>query len=235
LAFFDTFAATEPTAAGWRLMRRLNRHHTAVLSRLCPDARVMLEIGPGVGPFAEACREAGLDYTAIEPNPKLADALEARGFKVERAVVPPLPAKDASVCIVHASHVIEHNPTFREALEFIAESKRALRRGGLLSLVGPDFDHLGNEFYQTHYSHSLPINLRRLVQLVSDSGLAIRHTDFLSGPFRAPLRLLTQTAAKYTPSGLIWLASLGRLSPAQAYSAKMTFMRSVWVVGERVD
>ena len=51
----------------------------------------VLEIGPGRGAFADLCLERSIQYTAIEPNPHLAESLESRGAEVVRALVPPLP------------------------------------------------------------------------------------------------------------------------------------------------
>lgn len=235
MAFFDSFIELPPTGAGWWIMRRLNRYHRETLRELAPQTRRVAEIGPGVGPFAEACREASLRYTAVEPNLRMCATLAGDGYEVVSCLVPPLPFADRSLHVVHAAHVIEHNPTFLDAMEFIRECRRAVEVGGLVSLVGPDFDHLGNEFFKTHYSHSLPINMRRLTQLMIDNGLEIRHAAYLSGPFHGPLRRLTQSLARMSTARLIWLLTLGRLNLKQCYSAKMTFMRAIWVVGKRTS
>ncbi len=235
MAFFDSFAEIPPTGAGRWLMRRLNRHHLAVLTELEPQIRRVAEIGPGLGTFAEVCRQASLSYAAVEPNPGMCAALRRRGHGMVAGLVPPLPFADRSMDLVHASHVIEHNPTFREALEFVQECRRVVDTGGLVSLLGPDFDHLGNEFYKYDYSHSLPVNMRRLTQLMIDNGLKIRHAAYLSGPFHGPLRWLTQTLAWMSTARLIWLLTLGRLHIRQCCAAKMTFMRAVWVVGQRIS
>lgn len=235
MAFFDTFAEIPPTGAGWWILRRLSRHHLAVLTELAPGLRRVAEVGPGLGAFADACRAASLRYAAVEPNPRMCAQLKRGGHPVVAGLVPPMPLADASVDLVHASHVIEHNPTFREAMDFVRECRRVVGVGGLVSLAGPDFDHLGNEFYKTHYSHSLPVNLRRLTQLLADGGLEVRHAAYLSGPFSGPLRWLTQSLARLSSARLIWLLVLGRLHLQQCYSAKMTFMRAVWVVGQRTS
>jgi SAM-dependent methyltransferase len=233
MPFFDTFAdAARPTPTGWRLMRQLNAHHLDRLTELGAKGR-FAEIGPGVGPFALLCAERNLSYVAIEANERLGDAIRAMGHEVIAALIPPIPLPDASVAVLHASHVVEHCATYREALTFLAEAARVVEPGGLVSIAVPDFDHLGNEFYRTHYSHALPMNLRRLTQLMEDSGLHVEHAEFLSGPFVAPLRWFTQSVAWAAPVWLLRALSLGRLSAAQCYSAKMTFMRAVWVVGRR--
>lgn len=235
MAFFDTFAEIPPTRAGWSIMGRLNRHHLEVLTALAPRMRRVAEIGPGLGAFAESCRQSSLRYAAVEPNPKMAAALRRSGHEVIVGLVPPMPFADRTVDLVHASHVIEHNPTFREAMEFVRECRRVANVGGLVSVLAPDFDHLGNEFYKTHYSHSLPINMRRLTQLMADNALEIRHAAYLSGPLHGPGRWVTQTLAWIASARLIWFLTLGRLHLQQCYSAKMTFMRAVWVVGQRTS
>ncbi|MEM7351941.1 MAG: class I SAM-dependent methyltransferase [Acidobacteriota bacterium] len=234
MAFFDSFAEIPPTGAGWWILQRLNRHHLETLKGLSPGMSRVVEIGPGLGAFAGACKDASLRYTAVEPNARMGAVLKRAGHPVVSGFVPPMPFAERSVDVVHASHVIEHNPTFREAIEFVQECRRVVRVGGLVSLLGPDFDHLGNYFFKADYSHSLPVNRLRLTALMTDCGLRVRHAGYLSGPFHGPLRWLTQTLAKLSTPGLIWLLTLGRLHRQQCYSAKSTFMRAIWVVGERV-
>ena len=235
MGFFDSFVDLPPTGTGWWLMERLNRHHLDKLRELAPDTKRVAEIGPSVGAFARICRDASIRYVAVEPNPGMCASMQSEGHDVVAGWVPPLPFANGRLDAVHASHVIEHNPTFREAMDFVAECRRVVKVGGLVSLSGPDFDHLGNEFFKTHYSHSLPINMRRLLQLLADGGLEIRHAAYLSGPFHGRLRLLTQTLAWLSTARLIWLLTLGRMHLKQCYSAKMTFMRAVWVVAERTS
>lgn len=235
MPFFDSSIALPPTGAGWWVMRRLNRHFVETLQGLAPHARRVIEIGPGLGAFADACQRASLRYDAVEPSPRVCQALRSAGHEVVEGLVPPLPFADRSAGVVHASHVVEHNPTFREAMEFLQECRRVVDVGGLVSIVGPDFDHFGDEFWKTHYSHSVPINRRRLAQLMADCSLEIRHAGYLSGPFRGPMRWLTQTLARVSTARLIWLLTLGRLHIDQCYSAKMTFMRAIWVVGQRTS
>jgi SAM-dependent methyltransferase len=235
MPFFDTFAAADaPTQSGWWVMRRLNNYHLDRLAELGAKGRY-LEIGPGVGPFARLCAERNIPYVAIEPNEKLGAMIRAMGHDVIPAMIPPIPLPEGSIAVLHASHVIEHCATYREALAFIAEAARVVEPGGLVSIAAPDFDHLGNEFYRTHYSHALPINVRRLSQLMEDNGLVVERADLLSGPFHGPLRWVTQSLARLAPVWLLRALSLGRLSAAQCYSAKMTFMRAVWLVGRRPD
>jgi hypothetical protein len=233
MAFFDGYGPAPPTAAGAWLMRRLNEHHLRVLRSLAPGAVRVVEIGPGTGGFASACADAKLTYVALEANVRLCSLLAAAGHRAAVALTPPIPVAASSVDIVHASHVLEHQPTFREAAHLMCETRRAVKVGGLVSVVVPDLDHHGLGFWGAHYSHSTPFNMRRLLQIVSECELEPVHAQYLSGPFAGPVRLATQTVAKCTPTWAIRAASLFRLDGEQCYSAKMTFMRSAWVVGRR--
>ena len=235
MPFYDTFADQAPTRPGRWILERLNEHHAGVLAGLRPEIRSVLEIGPGAGAFADACIGRGLRYSAVEPNARLAAAIRARGCDVSEDFAPPIHFPDGAFDCVHAAHVLEHSPTFREALELLREVRRVLVPGGCASIVVPDFDHAGPEFYRADYSHSYPLTLRRLRQLLGDSGFGTERAEFLSGPFRGPARLLTQTAAWIARPWMIRCLSLGRLSETQAYSAKLTFLRAVWVVARRND
>jgi SAM-dependent methyltransferase len=233
MAFYDSYAARTPTRAGRSIMERLSRRHVERLDAMGGKGRRLAEIGPGQGDFARTCADRHVEYVAIEPNERIAEMVRSMGHEVVVALAPPIPLPDASVGVVHAAHVLEHSATYREALQLVAEARRVVAPGGLVSIVVPDFDHLGPEFYRYDYSHAFPVNLTRLVQLMEDSGLAVAHTEYLSGPFGAPARWFTQAAARRLPVWMLRCMTLGRLTPKQCVAVKTTFMRAVWVVGRR--
>ena len=49
----------------------------------------IVEIGPGLGRFADECERAGMDYLAVETSEKLSKRLSERGVSVIEQAVPP--------------------------------------------------------------------------------------------------------------------------------------------------
>ena len=143
-----------------------------VLPPLPAGSRV-LEIGSGRGEFAREALRRGLHYEGIEPSAELRARLEADGIRIWNAAVPPLPVPDESVDLVHSRDLFEHLVDYREALALCEEAYRALRPGGYLSIMAPNFDSLGWVFFAHEYQHGFVTNRSRLSGLLRDSGFAI--------------------------------------------------------------
>jgi SAM-dependent methyltransferase len=195
----------------------------------------VLEIGPGEGVFAGQCLDAGLDYLGLEINEKLAEHLRARGLDVRVAKVPPIPASDGEFDLVVMMALVEHMPTFDQALELLAECRRVLRPGGAVVIQVPDALRGGIDFPQWDYSHSFLPTAYRIRQLLFDAGFeadpAVHFTGSLRGPIRLPLDLvgfLVHSRFAY------WLGtSLGAEEWLLRYHK--TFEPSFVVVARRVD
>ena len=143
-----------------------------LLPHLPPGARV-LEIGSGRGEFARQAVSRGLAYEGIEPSAELRAQLEAQGLRIWNTAVPPLPVPDASADLIHSRDLFEHLVDYREALDLCGEAYRALRPGGYLSIMAPNFDSLGWIFYAHEYQHGFVTNRSRLTGLLRDSGFVI--------------------------------------------------------------
>jgi predicted SAM-dependent methyltransferase len=73
---------------------------------------------------------------------------QAQGFPsgvVHANVVKRIPAENESADFVYSSHMIEHLSRW-EALSFVRECRRVLRRGGVLRLVTPDLEVMVNDY-----------------------------------------------------------------------------------------
>ena len=133
----------------------------------------MLEIGPGQGGIALLAREAGWAYSAIEPSAVLATQLRSRGFDVLEAFTPPIPVADASQDVLYADQVLEHMPGIDAARALVAEARRALRPGGLLFVVVPDYLKERGFFWDIDYTHNFITTERRVRQLLHDGGFEV--------------------------------------------------------------
>lgn len=173
MAFYRTFSEKKLTKFGGARRGRIEQTRFGAVQRVIPAPADFLEVGPGQGAISELAREAGYRYRAIEPSPFLAEALRARGFSVEQAFTPPLPVADLSQDVVYADQVLEHMSGIDAARAWVAEALRALRPGGLLYVVVPDYLKERGFFWDIDYTHNFITTERRVRQLLYDGGFEV--------------------------------------------------------------
>lgn len=66
------------------------------------------------------------------------DAREVEGVDVVLDLDAPWPWEDGAASFIRASHVLEH---VQDVVHVMAEARRVLRRGGLLYVVAPHYQH----------------------------------------------------------------------------------------------
>lgn len=228
MPFYDYYDDLQATAVGRAWAQAQARLVLRSLLDTSPRARTVLEIGPGHGAFASACAEAGLGYTALDVNLRLLRTIQDRGHSSVRALAPRLPLADGSYDLAFASHVIEHSPTYRDALAFAAELGRVVTPGGLVALVAPDYLALGDDFWNCDYSHSFPTTRRRLRQLLRDAGLRVAGDDYLWGPLQGGAGALAGCTVGSRAAGAIARAIPGKLGE-RLYKARLTFARAILI------
>jgi SAM-dependent methyltransferase len=195
----------------------------------------VLEVGPGEGNLAYQCREAGVSYRAIERSAGLYASLKEQGFDVTLGAAPLLPYDSKQFDLVCAMAILEHMPTFNEALELLLECNRVLKATGRLAIVVPDALRGGPDFYNWDYTHSFMTTTFRVEQILGDAGFEIKKlvhfTGLLEGPVRFPIDLLgfaVHTRIAY------WLGmSLGMES--LMYKFHKTFEPSFMVVAGKIQ
>jgi SAM-dependent methyltransferase len=170
---YRSFSEKEITRAGASRRGRIERARLDLLHRHIHPPGRMLEIGPGHGSLALSAVEAGWTYTAVEPSPLLAQVLRGHGLEVVEALVPPFPVDDAAWDVVYADQVLEHMSGIDAARAFTAESLRALKPGGVLFVVVPDYLKERTFFWDVDYTHNFVTTERRVRQLLYDGGFAI--------------------------------------------------------------
>lgn len=231
MPFYDYYDDLQPTGLGRAWSRAQAR---AVLDRMRsarPGARSVLEIGPGHGSFAEACVQSGLAYTALDVNMRLLSRLRTAGHAAVRARAPRLPIADGRYDIAFASHVIEHSPSFPEALAFTAELARVVTPSGLVVLVAPDYLALREDFWHCDYSHGFVTTRRRLFQLLRDVGLQVIGDTYLWGPLQGVSGALAGATIGSRLTGALARALPGR-GGERLYKARLTFARAVLIIGQ---
>lgn len=139
-----------------------------------PDKNIkLLEIGPGLGIFAEICVKNGINYTCIEPNAKLCEILKQKGIRVIQNEVPPIPYPDNEFNAVYIDQLLEHMPNYKEAVKLIEESKRILKPGGVLCVIIPNYLIEKGFFFDIDYTHNFVTSKRRVEQMLYDNDFKI--------------------------------------------------------------
>jgi len=229
--FYDHFSRDKPTRLGTWLADSVSR-------RIFDFARIeqgssVLEIGPGRGGFADICLAKGVEYCAVEPNEKMAEAIEKRGVTVVRSLVPPIPEMGRFFDVVVMNSVMEHMDGMTAALGLAKEIHELLRPGGRFVIYAPDYANWKHYFYEGDFSHNYVTSWRRLEGLLISAGFASLYGCYLSGPFRGPVCFLISGMFSCLPFG--WFDSVFPRSKGwhKLYKLQISFLRRVLIVGEK--
>jgi SAM-dependent methyltransferase len=186
--FYRWFSERRVTGAGAARRKRIEESRLALVMRYASPPGDFLEIGPGHGSLARAAVAAGWRYRGIEASPILAEKLRSEGLDIEHAWTPPIPAADASAHVVYADQVLEHMSGIDAARQFVAESRRILRPGGILYVVVPDYLKERAFFWDIDYTHNFITTERRVTQLLYDGGFEIARVVRSIGAATGPAR-----------------------------------------------
>ena len=217
------------TAVGRWIVARQNRFLIGLIERYhTPGGSIsVLEVGPGHGAFARACRKRGFAYEGVEGNTTMAERLKNDGFAVTVSMVPPLPVGERRNVVV-MQHVLEHMRGVDEALALVCQCVERLVPGGLLIVCGPDITVMKEEFFDCDYTHAFPTSGRRLRQVFHDAGLTVLASGLQNALGTHPfvLRTVGSCGRLAYASGLF-----GLLFRDRAYTAKTSLYASCYAVG----
>ena len=230
MSYFDHFAQSRGTVLGNWLARRAMSRQFAHIQRLLPSGdSAILEIGPGHGDLADLFQRAGYhDYTVVEPNALMRDALAQRGFKTKNYLIPRLDEVNCSYDAVVLFDVFEHLSDTSAAMTFIAEAARVLRPAGLLCILSPDYLHWRADFFDTDFSHSNVTSVRRTMQLFHNQRLRTLEYAYFSSVFEG----LPATVLSYAGRvGLMFANSNGM--DRKLYKLKLSCLRRFLIIGRK--
>jgi hypothetical protein len=217
------------TTAGRWIVERQNRFLLRLIARHLPSptSPSVLEIGPGHGAFARACKEHGFPYEAVEANPSMAERLQQDGFQVSVSAVPPLPAGERRSVIV-MQHVLEHMQSVDAALSLVSQCASRLVPGGVVIVCGPDITVMKDDFFDCDYTHVFPTSGRRLRQLLHDGGFEVVDSGFehFAGRHPAVVKTMALFARVAYSTGLLSL-----IFGDKAYNAKTALYAACYAVG----
>lgn len=153
------------------------RRYTAFLYDLIGQAggnaaqQSVADFGAGAGLFADLWRSRAARLTCIEPDPRLRQALAARGHltAAESADV-----ADASQDFIYSLNVLEHIADDRQA---VGELFRMLRPGGRLLVYVPAFACLYSAM-DRKVGHLRRYRRGGVIRLLEDAGFAVEHAAY---------------------------------------------------------
>lgn len=233
MPFYENFSVRKPTSLGKQMADREALNVLEKILSYKQDIASVLELGPGRGPFTQACKLHGLDYTCADISWSSLLALPDIDKRVQ-ALVPLLPFADQSFDLVFASNLLEHMLDFKNALLLIEEMKRVARLGGLVCHRVPNAMAWGLHFWNGDYTHSFFTTPRTVSQVYLDAGLKMEAIHSVSGFVIGPVARLVALLGKIIPS---WIVDHGADPTSQLtksiYSAKTTFLLGILIVGRR--
>jgi SAM-dependent methyltransferase len=232
MAYFDHFATGTSTGIGdWLTTHAIDRQFQFLARHLPADRKPeILEIGPGHGEFAARLMAAGYkNYDVVEPNDILRAKLQALGARgVKSYFIPDLLEPDESYDAIIVCDVFEHLNDARDAQRFVSESKRVLRKGGILFILSPDLMDWKEDFYNCDFSHSNPTTVRRTHEMLLNERLATVDYAYSYSGFRGPVGFLMNRVVKM----LTFWAS-GEDLDFKPYKLRLTFLRRFMIIGRK--
>jgi SAM-dependent methyltransferase len=144
----------------------------AVIRRLLPGARRIVDVGCGRGGFIAACRRDLGDATGFDNEAAAARICRAQGLPFVQGDGEHLPFRDGSLDVVRAKEIIEH---LQDPLPMLRDIARALQPAGLfLSHTPSHFSTVYpvNNFWDD-YTHVRPYSKFGLRRLLEDAGFTV--------------------------------------------------------------
>lgn len=229
MPYYDFWREKQVTALGRRWGRQAAEYTLHLALRHAAPLNRVVEIGPGRGALADVCRAQGIRYVGVDANIGLLEHLESGGSVC--SFVPPIPLSSAICDAVIANHVLEHAVGLPQAQTLIAEMRRVVRPGGIVVVTSPDVLWEGVEFWDCDYSHNFVTTARRLHQLFRDQDLEVAHLGYVHNHIEGVAGAIVGQIVRLAPYRAPGSTPLSPLYVEQLYKLRMTFARSVVIVG----
>ncbi|MBD9468877.1 methyltransferase domain-containing protein [Pseudoxanthomonas sp. PXM01] len=158
----------------------------------------IVDIGCGRGEWLEVLRDAGYRARGIDSNQVFVQACRAKGLDVTEGdafeVLKQMP--DSSVAGVTSIHLIEHLG-FESLIDFLDESHRILRPGGILIMETPNPENVlvGSNWFYMDPTHRNPLPPGLMFWLTRSRGFTDVRVERLSEARDVPIPALLQEDA----------------------------------------
>jgi SAM-dependent methyltransferase len=231
MPYYDFWRNKKITSLGRRWSRQAAEYTLLMAARYVDTLDRVVEIGPGRGALANVCRSQGMIYIGIDANIGLLEEIE-HGNAV-CSFVPPIPLDDAVCDAIIANHVLEHMVGLPQAQMLIDEMRRIVRPGGVVVITSPDALWEGIEFWDCDYSHNFVTTARRMHQLFCDQALDVAYLGYVHNHLEGVMGALIGQIIRVVPYRAFAATPVSPLYVEQLYKLRMTFARSVLIIGRR--
>jgi SAM-dependent methyltransferase len=190
----------------------------------------ILDIGAGIGSFAEAIREKEFDVHCLEPDMYQAGLLKSKGFAVSAALDG---IADESFDFIYALNVLEHIEKDGDAL---TEWAGKLKNGGRMLIYVPAFNLLYSSM-DRKVGHWRRYRRKGLEEIIQGAGLRLvgraRYADCV-GFFVSLLYRLIQKSGDVNERSLVFYDRfLFPLSLAGDFFFHNFFGKNVFIIAEK--
>jgi len=136
------------------------------------DASRALDFGAGIGTFALAMRDQGVEVECVEPDDVLRERLEAAWLRTYPSLGP---VADASVGYIYSLNVLEH---IEDDAATVGDLYARLRPGGTLFLYVPAFQVLFSSM-DRKVGHVRRYRKGGLCALLASAGFTVERTEYV--------------------------------------------------------
>ncbi len=175
-------------------------------TEIIPSEHRIVEIGAGTGRGGKSALSLGFkEYLGVEPSNNLADHCEGLNLPILRQSLPRLSSiKTGSWDVLFAFHVIEHAPSYQDAVLWVNEMIRVLKPGGILFLIAPDIRSCKEYFWDADRTHGFPTTPYRVSQLLLSADTeVIVSTTFQIGSTSGLTKMLSLLSSIFIPTRLL--------------------------------
>ncbi len=172
-------------------------------TKIIPSENRIIEIGAGTGRGGKGVLSLGFkEYLGVEPSDILADHCEVLDLPILRESLPRLSSiETGSWDVLFAFHVIEHAPSYQDAVLWVNEMIRVLKPGGILFLIAPDIRSCKEYFWDADRTHGFPTTPNRVSQLLLSSDTeVIASTTFQIGSTSVLSKALSRLSSMWIPT-----------------------------------
>jgi hypothetical protein len=173
------------------------------------------------------------EYTGIEGSDEVVNNLRAKGYSVLKSFIPPLPEISRKFDVCFMLHVIEHMNNIREAEQLLNGIHDILDQHGKVVIAIPDYQFWGKDFYNCDYTHNLPFTLKRLVQLLQNSGFKIDLAQHYVGSTIGIKGFIKFGVIRLLYSRTIDTVMKNSLSKDTWYRGYLTFIPNLFVIASK--
>ena len=138
------------------------------------DRAPVLDVGCGLGYFADLLRERGVKCTGLDIDPAMVKESQARGHVAHEGDHRSITQLGGDFGGIHISHVVEHL-WGDDMVELLEQCTTSLRAGGRIVIRTPNWENreVRHRMFWSDYTHRRPYNVEVLTKILRDLGFSI--------------------------------------------------------------